>query len=210
VIAPVPLLPPLASLPRRQPLLLVSRTLPQALSAPRIFAWTCQKASVLGCGSDDVKDYVGCTHCHQARRPAGAGGLPGHLSVAGDWHPRLLEHNVHAFARHNLDNFLSAPPQGYQLIDTIFSVPTDPHPALGCQACRPQADYDPVNPSWNSNCTGAGGHMLTCNPGDQVCKGCPKGFYLGEHRVAGLVSTLGSLTATVSGQVSWQARCGPL
>ncbi|KAL4423021.1 hypothetical protein ABPG77_002055 [Micractinium sp. CCAP 211/92] len=34
-----------------------------ALSAPKLFGWTCQQASKLGCSAKDAQDYAGCTRC---------------------------------------------------------------------------------------------------------------------------------------------------
>ncbi len=65
------------------------------------------------------------------------------------------------------------------LYDSNYGYPApDARPALACLPCNAA---DPAeHEGWTSQCLGSSGTPLTCKRGDQVCKGCPPGTYIGE------------------------------
>lgn len=65
------------------------------------------------------------------------------------------------------------------LYDSNYGYPApDARPALACLPCNAA---DPAeHEGWTSQCLGSSGTPLACKRGDQVCKGCPPGTYIGE------------------------------
>ena len=65
------------------------------------------------------------------------------------------------------------------LVNSNYGYPApDARPALACVPCG----ADPAeHQGWTSQCLGRGSSQLTCKRGDQVCKGCPPGSYIGER-----------------------------